>query len=469
MRNIDLETILKATGGQALAKPHTQFSGIATDTRKAMNGQIFWALKGESFDAHNFISQAIAQGAMGIVVHDQLQGLEEIGKTTTVIKVKDTLKALQDLGHHARTLSPAKIIGITGSNGKTTSKEFAAAVLAAGGLKVHYSKGSFNNHWGVPFSLLAEPAGTQVSIIEMGMNHAGELTELCKIAEPDIIVCTMVGRAHIEYFGTIDKIAEAKNEVYEHSPKNAIRIYNLDNPYTNDMFRLGRQKFPKLQTFSSKDSTATVFLKITEMSMKDLKVKGKINGIEGETTIPVFGTHNLTNILVAASTALAGGMTPEQIWKGLSACKTNWGRNQLVHTAKGAELLFDAYNANPDSMKALIDNIPLLKCSGKKIGVFAQMRELGEQSAKFHRELGEQVSKAGFDAVWFYGADATAFQEGAGNQKSLFVSNTYEESLATKLASMLRQGDLAVIKGSRGEKMERFVLHCEPTDFSLEK
>jgi UDP-N-acetylmuramoyl-tripeptide--D-alanyl-D-alanine ligase len=177
----------------------------------------------------------------------------------------------------------------------------------------------------------------------------------------------------------------------------------------------------------------------------------------------------VTNLRVAAAVGLAVGLKPEQILKALPLCRTSWGRNQFIETKKGAEILFDAYNANPDSMKALLANVPILAIPGKKIGYFAEMLELGPEAPDAHRQLGEEVGRAGLDVVSFYGPHAGPFAEGlkvSGFSKKQFISDTYEESVARELAGMLQKNDLALVKGSRGMKMERFVLLCDPLDFA---
>ncbi|WP_374029190.1 UDP-N-acetylmuramoyl-tripeptide--D-alanyl-D-alanine ligase [Bdellovibrio bacteriovorus] len=470
MRAMDVQTLVKVTGAQTLSLQEKNFSGIGTDTRVDLKGQLFIPLKGEAFDAHQFLDKAVQQGAAGLLVHEENEQVQKLKGKITILKVPDTLKALQRLGTWARREARAKVVGITGSNGKTTTKEFTAALV--GSVKtVHYNKGSFNNHWGVPFTLLQLPPDKDVAVVEMGMNHAGEITELVHIAEPDVVVCTMVGRAHMEFFGTIEKVAEAKAEIYEASSPETVRIYNLDNKQTHNMYVKALEKYPKekILTFSSEDPRATVHLMISSMNMSELTVKGVIGGKEGTAQVQVFGAQNLTNLMAAASIGLAVGMTPEQVWKGLPACKTNWGRNQLVHLKSGAQMIFDAYNANPDSMKALIDNMKLLTVPGRKVGVFGQMRELGSASASLHEELGTWVGAAGFDKVYFIGDDYEAFNKGltkAGYKNPSSIEKDYKDSSGQDLANFLKEGDIAVVKASRGTKLERFVFPCNPLDFS---
>jgi UDP-N-acetylmuramoyl-tripeptide--D-alanyl-D-alanine ligase len=383
------------------------------------------------------------------------------------------LLALQDLANYLRNKSDALIVGIAGSNGKTTSKEFCAALLSAF-RKVHYSKGSFNNHWGVPFTLLAQPEDAEVSVVEMGMNHEGELARLAEIAEPDIAVCTYVGVEHIEYFLTLEKIAAAEEEIYKYSPSNSTRIYNLDNEFTKKMYDKASTGMicSKFITFSEAanvgDIKVDVQMKIESSTMHSLTVAGQIRGVRGQATVSVFGRHNLTNLMTAAAVALAVGISPEEIWQALPRCKTNWGRNQLVATESGAEILFDGYNSNPDSMKALVENMSLIHVEGKKIGIFAEMRELGELSSKLHFETGEVVGRSNLDQVWFYGDHHQDFVKGLQSAKFRGViqsSVDYQEATATEIAAKLKAGDIALVKGSRGMQLERFVKKCKPLDF----
>lgn len=469
MREMSLTWIVDATGGEVLSKGADSFTGLGTDTRADLTGQLFVALKGESFDAHDFLTGAATRGAAGLLIHRETPDLQALEGKVTVIKVPDTLRALQAMGRKARRESKAIVIGLTGSNGKTTTKEFTAALIAPF-REVHYSKGSFNNHWGVPFSLLQLRPSHDVGVIEMGMNHAGEITELVGIAEPDIVLCTMVGRAHIEYFGSIEKIAEAKEEIYEAAKPKATRIYNLDDPLVFAMYKRGREKFPaaRILTFSAKDPHADVRLSLKELTMRHLEVEGTIAGEPGVARVPVFGAQNLTNLMAAAAAGLAAGLEPGEVWQGLAHCRTAWGRNQFVKLGSGAEMIFDAYNANPDSMTALLDNMKLVKGSGRRIGVFGQMKELGAQSPELHEEIGRKAAAAGFDEIFFVGTDQQAFGRGlaAGAYAGpVHLAPDFEPGLGEKLAGGLRAGDMVVVKGSRGMKLERFVEPCAPADF----
>lgn len=471
MSPLSLEQVLKATNGKALSQFSTNFKSVGTDSRKDLTGQLFIALKGDAFDAHNFLAQAQKAGAAGLLVSHLPESQKEVLKFCTVIQVQDTLKALQDLGRWVRRQVPTKILGLTGSNGKTSTKEFTAQILS-NYKNVHYSQGSFNNHWGVPFSLLELEATHEVAVIEMGMNHKGEIEQLVKIAEPDVVVCTMVGRAHIEFFGTQEKIAEAKQEIYLHSNPNSLAIFNLDNSFTYKMWEQEKIKNPsRPMLLFSEYQNADVQLKLESVSFEGLHLKGHIAGQAGEVFVPIFGQHNITNLLAAASLALATGLKPDQIWQGLKSCRSHWGRNQKVKLKSGAIALFDAYNANPDSMEALLENVKSISAP-RKIGVFGQMRELGDLSQQLHEKLGYQVGQVGFKKIYFYGDDVESFKKGllsSGFQGASFLERDFQSSLAESLSSDLQKDDFLVFKASRGLKLERMLLVCDPLDFEEKK
>lgn len=510
---MSLEELVAGAEGKVLSQKERVFTGVGTDTRADLTGKIFVALKGDTFDAHDFLAQAVDAGAAALIVHrlPETEKARAILDRATVVVVDDTLRALQDLGNFWRHKMKARILGVTGTNGKTTTKEFTAAVLGSK-FNVQYSKGSFNNHWGVPISLLSIDPTHEIAVIEMGMNHPGELTVLSRIAEPDVVMVTMVGRGHLEGVGSIEGVARAKAEIYEHAPKNAVRVFNLENEHTRAMHEKWGKDLPadKVITFAGVDfaraqgllkepagagraaaessvaaapaplSSAAawpavdVALEVVSAGPDSLHIAGEIRGVPGETTVPVFGRHNITNLMAAASFALASGMSPAEIWKALPLSRTAWGRNQWVNLESGARVLFDAYNANPESMKAAVENFAGLSApsGGRKIGVFGEMRELGTSAPDLHRELGESVARAGFDAVCFLGPSREAFSAGlkaAGFQKSLFISDSYENNLAPRMLPVLDRNDIVLIKGSRGMQLEKVLSDLKPLDFQTKK
>lgn len=525
----NLDSLLKSTNGECvnlkkLSSQTINFSGVGTDTRMNLSGQIFFALKGDVHDAHAFLEKSIQANAAALVVHQFSTTANATifelcsEKNIPIVLVKDTLKALQDFSHIYRHYLSAQVIAITGSNGKTTTKEFCAQILSKK-FKTHFSHGSFNNHWGVPLTILSAPLDTEVLILEMGMNHAKELTELIQIGNPDIVVCTSVGKAHIEHFGSIEKIADAKKEIYQNTKINSktalknldktfpsVRIFNLDNEWTYKMF--SEYSEGDVIGFGTKPENFTktkqsILFQLDQVSMQGLKISGQIKyisnrnkltnnlvqtaaGKSSATTdfsdnhnsyitdsvsaaVSVFGSHNLINIMAAASVALATGMSVAEIQKNISLCHTNWGRNQLVQTHSGAQILFDGYNANPDSMKALISNLKLIKNSGQKIAVLAEMLEMGSAAEELHFELGEIAGRENFSKIYFFGKNHEKFASGVRKSNSkveLKTSLEFDPVIGQQIASTLNADDIVLVKGSRGMKTERFVFACDPVDFT---
>lgn len=483
MRPTTLNELAAKTGGKILHRASgvsEDFIGIGTDTRKDLRGQVFWALRGESFDAHDFLAQAVAQGAAAVVVdRAPAQTLN-----AHVLLVEDTLRALQNFARDVRRAHPARVFGITGSNGKTSTKEFLATILQPE-MKVHWNPGSFNNHFGLPFNLLQTPPEAEIVIAEMGMNHAGELTELCRIAEPDAVVCTMVGSAHIEHFGSAEKIAAAKEEIYQAAPARAVRVYNDDNPWTQKMGERAASEYPvaRLLHFSNSEAALTrpsvdvVLLRDEQASDRGLALTGKIAGVPGRAQTTLLGDHNVVNLAAAASLALAAGLTPAKIWRNLELCRPHWGRMQLLRGERGVAILFDGYNANPESMAAMLQSLqsPAVRATyrgGSVYAVLAEMRELGTSAEEAHFELGRRLATSGVKGAYVYGPSSAHVRRGAEQGwapaemlKNLIISDSYKEELALQLASMLNPQDLVAVKASRGMKSEQFVQLLNPKDF----
>lgn len=491
----------------AVGLSDTAFKGVGTDTRVDLSGLLFVALVGDAHDAHAYLGSAIEKNASGLMIHRALTALEmekcqahaaSTGMPIAIILVEDTLVALQKLSKHWRHKCRAMILGITGTNGKTSTKEFVAALLASR-FNVQFSKGSFNNHWGVPISLLSIQPSHDIAVIEMGMNHAGELKTLSKVVDADAVVCTMVGRGHLEGVGSIEGAAAAKSEIYEFAPKNATFIFNLDNEHTNRM--MSRFAVEGRRTLTFGERAGDVSLRVKSMTSQMLTVDGEIKGVFGSAEIPVFGKHNITNLMTAASLALAAGMSPQEIWKALPECRSAWGRNQWVQLKSGARVLFDGYNANPESMQAALENSQLLLASGadsssagdgvagrefagRGVAILGEMRELGSFAPALHEELGRHLRDVGFGEVIFTGPSFESVRKGfelsgavgktpgkvspllkdAATSKAQFLP-AYDAKVAADLRGRLGRGDYVLIKGSRGMSLEVFLEALEPLDF----
>jgi UDP-N-acetylmuramoyl-tripeptide--D-alanyl-D-alanine ligase len=443
----------KAVGGQLLSQSPIAFSRVSTDTRSDLKGRLYIPLKGEKFDAHDFVPKAVEAGAAAVLVHAWKEEWKPLLAKAAFIQVPDTLKALQAFANHWRKQHKFKVFAITGSNGKTSTKEFTYALLKDH-FKTHASKGSFNNHWGVPLSILeASPEHTHL-VLEMGMNHAGEIWRLCLIAEPDICAVTNVGRAHIGELGSQEAVAQAKEEIYVACPK-AVHVFNIDNEWT---MRMHARSHSKKLTFSAFRPEADVNLRAQRMDWNGLDLIGSIGGEAGNAFVPILGRHNVANLMTASCLALAAGLKPSQIWKGLKGIQSvAWGRNQVVPLTNGARVLFDAYNANPDSVQALLKNLYEMDMSGSKFLVLGDMRELGSFSEQAHEEAGERAAAVNFSGVWYIGQYAKSFWKGYEKVRkadTALSSEKVDAAVAQKLLGLTKEGDLVAIKGSRGMELE---------------
>lgn len=444
------------------------FHGVSTDTRAHLKGKLFVGLKGENFDGNEFCEQAIQAGAAALLVNEAAKLDPKYLSQVSVIRVADTLLALQQLALVWRSLLKGTVVGITGSNGKSSTKDFCYQIIKSS-KKVHVAQKSYNNHIGVPLTLLDAPLDSEVILVEMGMNHSGELTSLSKIAKPNVVLCTMVGRSHIGNFENgIQGIADAKEEIYLANPK-AIKIFNCDNEYTMKMYERAQKTDPdeQVKTFSSFSAGAEVSLRAQNMELESLLVTGHIKGIKGEQRVPLFGRHNIVNLMAASSVAIEVGMEPEAVWKEMAHCHSAWGRNQLHKLKSGTKIIFDGYNSNPDSLSSLVKNIfEIYVPDGKKVAVIAEMLELGEGAEPLHEQLGELIGQVDFSVVWFFGKSHQAFERGvkkAGFSKNLIISDTYKDSLALKVQGMLNPSDVVVMKGSRGSQVERVLKQWDPS------
>jgi UDP-N-acetylmuramoyl-tripeptide--D-alanyl-D-alanine ligase len=459
-----IDEVTAATGGRLEQRGTLPLEGVCTDSRIKQNNMVFIALRGAQYDAHEYAGQAVGNGASLLIVDKKIP---KVSPDVSVVSVEDTTKALQAFAKWHRTRWNGKLVGITGSNGKTTTKEFTLAILKQK-FPVLATQGNLNNHFGVPLTLLELRPHHRFAVIEMGMNHAGEIADLTEIARPDVVLVTNVGRAHIEFFGTIEGIARAKEEIYESAPPKATRIYNLDDPHTAIM----RARAPggcRVLTYSSYAKGVDVSFKEKLSTLEYLEVQGIIDGEPGSVKIPVFGRQHLTTAMAASCVGLACGVDAPLIWKGLQQCKSGWGRGQMVDLEGGAKVIFDGYNANPDSVQVALENFSKVAARGKKYVVFGDMRELGESSARAHREVGEKLALINPEAVLLIGAFGKEVETGLrsrGYKKNIVVSSNYEEKLASSFGAVLQTGDVVLVKGSRGMKLERVIQLWRPLNFA---
>ncbi len=409
-------------------------SGISTDTRKIDNGTMFFALKGDNFNANKFAEQAIEKGAKYTIIDEV-----KYKQNDNYILVNDVLETLQNLANYHRKQIDIQIIAITGTNGKTTTKELLNAVLKEK-YNIKATAGNFNNHIGVPLTLLGFDKNLDFGIVEMGANHPKEIELLCKIAEPDYGIITNIGKAHIEGFGSFRGVINTKNELYDYLKyKNKTIFYNSDNEILSSL--IGNYK--NIVPFSTSNKTK-YFCQIIDVN-PFINVKF-FNTTFVDIQTNLVGVYNLENIAVACTIGAFLGLDNIEIENGLKNYQPSNNRSQLTVT-KHNKIVVDAYNANPTSMNGAIDNFIEIKAD-KKVLILGDMLELGKISDKEHQNIIKKVDKLGFDNVIFVGKIFNKFK----NKKFVFFNNTEELINYLKINKM--QNSFILLKGSRGIKLE---------------
>ena len=381
------------------------FDCVGTDSRAVRPGQLFVALKGERFDGHDYAEQALAQGAAGVVLEKNTANL------APAIVVEDSYLALGQLAAHWRAKFAIPVVAITGSNGKTTVKEMLSAILAvkAGGMaSIHATVGNLTNHIGLPLTLLKLRDSHQYAVLEMGMNHLGEIAYLSDLAKPTLALINNAGTAHLGELGSRDKIAQAKGEIFAGLAANGVALINADEDYAAYWRALNAGK--KILTFAM-DQAADVQASYQERA-GDCMVTLRTPAGEVDFVLPVMGVHNVRNALAASAAAYALGVSNADIATGLAGFSAVKGRLQNKMAIHGARLIDDTYNANPDSMKAAID--VLANQTGEKILVLGDMGELGADAARLHREVGQYAKTKGLKQLYCLGELSLEMVQGFG-------------------------------------------------------
>lgn len=417
---------------------------VGFDSRKLDARSLFIPLVSEN-DGHDFIKQAIDNGAVATFWSHSLQ---DAPTNIPVIQVKDTLKALQDLaGHYLNKIKP-KVIGITGSNGKTTTKDMTEAVVASK-YRVHKTQGNFNNHIGLPITILEMPQDTEVIILEMGMNHAGEIKILSDLAKPDIAIITMVGESHIEHLGSRAGIADAKMEIISGLKENGILIIPGDEPLLIERARLLRKE--QIKTFGSSATDDNYSIQVNS-GMKETTFTTNLNP-SLLIKLPVTGTYNVGNALAAISSGLELGISVEQAAQKLATFQLTKNRTEWLAGIHDSTLLNDAYNANPTAMKVVLNHFSQLNHEGRKIVLLGDMLELGEQTTNLHLSIKDELSPDKIDQVVLYGTHMKKLYEALGNdfdedRLHHFVGD--KEPMVDFLKELIQPKDYVLVKSSFG-------------------
>jgi UDP-N-acetylmuramoyl-tripeptide--D-alanyl-D-alanine ligase len=430
--------------------------GYSIDSRTIGQGELFFAVKGERLDGHDYVAAALTNGALAAVVSNRWITPAEIDPTR-LLRVADgddcVLLALQRLAHAARRSWGGRVIGVTGSAGKTTTKEAVAEVLSKR-FCVLKSAGNLNNAYGVPLQLLRLEREHEIAVIEMGMNHAGEIAALARIAEPDWAIVSNVAPVHIEFFPDgLAGIARAKYELIEALPPNGIAVLNQDDPYVKEF---GHDMGDRAVFYGISAEANVRATKIEESGLKGERFEVHVAGEVEQVHLPLLGRHNVLNALAAIATGMRSGMELKQCVDAISELRPADKRGEIL-TWRGAIVINDSYNSNPRALDAMVE--ALMKTPGARhIIIAGEMLELGKNSAELHRECGQKMATCGVDAVVGVRGAARALVDAAaqGGASAFFVETP--EAAGEWMRSNLREGDVVLLKGSRGVRLERALL-----------
>ena len=452
MRAMSLGEVVRVIGAkQVQVGLVEQISSVCTDTRKLKQGELFFALRGENFDANDFVEQGQTKFAAAVVVSRELSA---VPPDTAVLQVEDTLKALQALAFYNRQLTDIPVIGVTGSNGKTSTKDMIAGVLGVR-YKTLKTAGNFNNEIGLPLTLLSLDASHQAAVVEMAMRGPGEIDFLCRLARPTGAVITSVGEAHIELLGSRENIAAAKGELLDHIGPNGFALLNGDSPFTRQMAKRTTGRAVFYGTEQPVDIRAcNIRLNSNGSSFTVVTANG-----QEEIFLPVPGRHNVLNSLAAVGVGLEFGLSLSEIKEGLAGVVLTGMRMEIMES-KGMTIINDAYNANPDSTKAALITLADFGRGRRKIAVLGSMFELGSRAVDGHREVGMAAFEAGAEVLVTVGQLAKEIAWGAkvaGMPSAGIFACEDNRKACDFLKELCSSGDIILVKGSRGMHMEEVV------------
>ena len=410
-------------------------TGVSTDTRSIRAGDLFFALRGASFDAHDFLPQAFEKGALAAVVD------RDIAAPGLTIAVGDTLEALGSLAAAYRMTLGARVVGVAGSNGKTTTKEMIAHVLGRD-RRVVKAQGSFNNNVGVPITIFQADERTESAVLEIGTNHPGEIAKLGQIARPDIAVLVSIGAEHLEGLGSLDGVADEETTIFDYLRSGGYAVVH-DDPRILSRLHLPPEKFITFGLTRSADLHPTW-------------VDGMRFGVRGvEFRLGLLGEWNIQNALAAVAVGMLHGIPLDEIARRLADFRPPKMRMERLELA-GVTIINDAYNSNPESASRAIREFSRFPSTGRRVAVIGDMRELGPTSETYHRELGRQLAESPVDVVVGVGRECRALLSELGGKKEQHGFESVEEMKST-LDGLIKAGDAVLLKGSRGVGLERVV------------
>jgi len=451
--NLTLEEISNAVGGALEGPRNTKVRGYSIDTRTLHAGEIFFAVKGPRFDGHEFLDQAFQKNACAVVVEEA--GLKPApGGAQPMIHVRSTVAALQTLARHVRRQWRNPIIGVTGSAGKTTTKEMIAAVLGKK-FTVLRSVGNLNNELGLPLCLLRVERHQNIGVLEMGMSAKGEIRRLASIAEPNEGVVTNVNPVHLEFFKSVDEIAEAKAELLEglHDPK--VGYLNNDDSRVRAM---SRRFSGKIITYGIKSVASFKVQQVQDLGLDGTAFTVHHGRRDIQFILPLLGQHNVANAIAAVAVGVTHEVSWDQIREALSEMKPEKMRGQVVKFREGFAVIDDSYNSNPRALSEMIRFMGKLQGYQRKILVAGEMLELGPEGSEMHRNCGREAAKAGIETIIAVQGQAAEILEGAvetGMDRARLKFARDAVEAGDLLAGMVKKGDAVLIKGSRGVKLEK--------------
>ena len=430
---------------------------VVTDSRTAQSGDLFVALQGPRFDGHQFVRDVLANGAAGVVVQAGQAASVTTQSRGGVVAVDDTLVALQDMAREIRRQSGAKVVAITGSAGKTTTKEAIADCLSAR-YRVVKNKGNLNNHIGLPLSLTELRTLPDVAVMELGMNHAGEIRTLVSIAEPDVRVWTNVGDAHIGFFESADAIADAKAEILEGSDDRTVLVCNADDPRV--MARV--QRFAgRTVTFGTAADATVRARAVEDLGLDGMRATVSTPAGERTLTTPLLGRGNLSNALAAVAVSLELGVSLDAAATRVAGLTPAPRRGAVHRLRDDVRLVDDSYNSSPSALRRALDVIAHTATAGRKVAVLGEMLELGDHADELHRQCGRAVAEAGVNRLFVIGGTPARALGAAAQEAGLTASTvswfTRSEDAAPAVVADIGPGDAVLVKGSRGIRTDVIV------------
>ncbi|MDP4179780.1 MAG: UDP-N-acetylmuramoyl-tripeptide--D-alanyl-D-alanine ligase [Bacillota bacterium] len=452
MQILDLKEIIKATDGKLVCgKSDIIIKDICIDSRKVKNGDLFIPIVGEKFNGHDFIAKAFEEGALAALTSEDIEDAEG-SNDKTIISVKDTTKALGDIARYYRSKFDIPLVGITGSVGKTSTKDMVASVLEQR-YNVLKTSGNFNNHIGLPLTVTSLNSDHEAAILEMGMSGLGEISYLSKIAKPKIAIITNIGMAHIEKLGSKQNILKAKMEIMEGLPQDGVVVLNGD-----DSLLLGLKGFLKYKTvyYGTEEGLDYQAYNVKTMGETGVCFEIAIGNADYKINIPTPGAHNVYNALAAIAVGSELGMSMEEIIKGITTYSSGKMRLNII-SRKGYKVINDAYNASPQSMEAAIDVLKDIGGKGRTIAVLGDMLEMGDWAYQAHVDVGKYVASKGINYLMTVGENGKNIANGAlesGLPSETVFSFKDNKEINKFLSGFVKDGDLILVKGSRGMKME---------------